>query len=80
MPWIAPLVAVERVGTPGCYIARPFLVFLVQRLDGIAVVYGGLSAKYSSFQLFDRTVLARMSDRIGRRLVLLLSRAGALMS
>jgi MFS family permease len=75
-----PLLAVNFVGTLGFSIVTPFLVVLVTRWGGNAVVYGILAATYSFFQLFGAPVLGRMSDRLGRRRVLLLSQLGTLVS
>ena len=80
VPSIAPLLAVNFVGTLGFSIVTPFLVVLVTQWGGNAVVYGILAATYSFFQLFGAPVLGKMSDRIGRRRVLLLSQAGTLLS
>lgn len=79
-PSIAPLLAVNFVGTLGFSIVTPFLVILVTQWGGNAVVYGLLAATYSFFQLFGAPVLGRMSDRVGRRRVLLLSQLGTLVS
>lgn len=77
---IAPLLAVTFVGTLGFSIVTPFLVILVTQWGGNAVVYGILAATYSFFQLFGAPLLGKMSDRIGRRRVLLLSQLGTLLS
>ena len=44
---LAPLLAVNFVGTLGFSIVVPFLVVLVTRWGGNAVVYGILAAAYS---------------------------------
>ena len=79
-PSIVPLLAVNFVGTLGFSIVTPFLVVLVNQWGGNAVVYGVVAATYSFFQLFGAPVLGRMSDRVGRRRVLLLSQLGTLLS
>ena len=79
-PSIAPLLAVNFVGTLGFSIVTPFLVILVVQWGGNAVIYGILAATYSFFQLFGAPILGQMSDRIGRRRVLLLSQFGTLVS
>ena len=79
-PSIAPLLAVNFVGTMGFSIVTPFLVVLVTGWGGNAVVYGVLAATYSVFQLFGAPILGRMSDRVGRRRVLMLSQFGTLLS
>lgn len=68
------------MGTLGFSIVTPFLVVLVTQWGGNAVVYGILAATYSFFQLFGAPILGKMSDRIGRRRVLLLSQFGTLLS
>lgn len=77
---IYPILAVNFVGTLGFAIVLPFLVFLVTRLGGNAIVYGLMGATYSLFQLIGAPILGRWSDRVGRRRVLLLSQLGTLAS
>ncbi len=79
-PSIAPILAVNFVGTLGFGIVLPFLVFLVTRLGGNAVVYGVIGATYSAFQLIGAPILGRWSDRVGRKKVLLVSHIGTLVS
>ena len=59
--------AVNFVGTLGFGIVLPFLVFLVTRWGGNALVYGIMGATYSTFQLVGAPILGRWSDRFGRR-------------
>ncbi len=68
------------VGTLGFSIVTPFLVILVTKWGGNAVIYGLMAATYSFFQLFGAPVLGHLSDRIGRRRVLLYSQLGTLVS
>ena len=77
---IAPILWVNFVGTLGFSIVLPFLVFLVTRLGGNALVYGVMGATYSFFQLIGAPILGRWSDRFGRRKILLLSQLGTLLS
>lgn len=58
----------------------PFLVFLVTKWGGNALVYGLIGATYSAFQLIGAPILGRWSDRYGRRKILLLSQLGTLVS
>src|SRR3972149_8413392 len=74
-----PLLAILLVnftGTLGFSIVLPFLVFLVMKLGGNAIVYGLLAATYPAFQLIGAPVLGRWSDIFGRKKVLLLSNVG----
>ncbi len=74
------ILAVNFVGTLGFSIVLPFLVFLVTRWGGNALVYGLMGATYSAFQLVGAPILGRWSDRVGRRKILLLSQLGTLAS
>ncbi len=77
---VFPVLLVNFVGTLGYSIVLPFLVFLVTRLEGNALVYGLLGATYPAFQLVGAPLLGRWSDVYGRRRVLLLSQVGTLVS
>jgi len=71
---------VNFVGTLGFSIVVPFLVFLVTKWGGNALVYGLMGATYSAFQLIGAPILGRWSDRYGRRKILLLSQLGTVVS
>jgi MFS family permease len=77
---IYPILLVNFVGTLGFSIVLPFLVFLVTRWGGNALIYGIMGATYSSFQLLGAPILGRWSDTYGRRKILLLSQLGTLLS
>ncbi|WP_299461785.1 MFS transporter [uncultured Microscilla sp.] len=79
-PSIFPLLLVNFIGTLGYSIILPFLVFLVTRFGGNAIIYGVLGAVYPTFQLVGAPILGRWSDTHGRRKILLLSQAGTLFS
>jgi MFS family permease len=75
-PSLFPILLVNFVGTLGFSIVLPFLVFLVTKFGGNAIVYGLLAATYPGFQLIGAPVLGRWSDIFGRKKVLLLSNVG----
>jgi MFS family permease len=77
---LLPILSVNFIGTLGFSIVMPFLVFLVTRWGGNALVYGLIGATYSAFQLVGAPILGRWSDRYGRRKILLLSQFGTLLS
>ena len=77
---LAPILAVNFIGTLGFSIVLPFLVYLVTRWGGSPLVYGLLGATYSAFQLVGAPILGRLSDSRGRRKVLLYSQLGTLAS
>ena len=73
-----PILLVNFIGTLGFSIVLPFLVTLVNRLGGNALVYGVMGATYSGFQLVGAPILGAWSDVYGRRRILLLSQLGTL--
>ena len=75
-----PLFLVSFIGTLGYSIVLPFLVTVVTKFGGNAVVYGVVGATYSACQLIGAPVLGRWSDLYGRRKILLLSQLGTLAS
>jgi DHA1 family tetracycline resistance protein-like MFS transporter len=76
---LAPILAINFIGTLGFSLVLPFLVFLVTDWGGNALVYGLTGATYSVFQLIGAPMLGRWSDRVGRRRVLLVSQTGTLL-
>jgi MFS transporter, DHA1 family, tetracycline resistance protein len=70
---LLPKLLVNFVGTLGFSIVLPFLVFLVIKFGGDAIVYGLLAATYPAFQLIGSPILGKWSDIYGRKKVLLLS-------
>ena len=77
---LLPILMVNFVGTLGFSIVLPFLVFLVTKWGGNALIFGLVGATYSFFQLIGAPILGRWSDRYGRRKILLLSQIGTLVS
>ena len=75
-----PILAVNFIGSLGFSLVLPFLVFLVTRWGGNALIYGVMGATYSAFQLVGAPILGRWSDLYGRKKILLLSQLGTLAS
>ena len=77
---IYPLLLVNFIGTLGFSIILPFLVFLIEKFGGNAIIYGIASATYPLFQLIGAPVLGRWSDIYGRKKILFLSQSGTFVS
>jgi MFS transporter, DHA1 family, tetracycline resistance protein len=75
-PPLFPILLVNFVGTLGFSIVLPFLVFVVMKYGGNAIVYGLLAATYPAFQLIGSPILGKWSDVYGRKKILLLSNVG----
>ncbi len=73
-----PILLVNFIGTLGFSIVLPFLVFLVTKFGGNAMVYGIMGAVYPAFQLVGAPLLGKWSDIYGRKKILFLSQAGTL--
>jgi len=71
---------VNFIGTLGFSIVLPFLVFVVLRFGGNALIFGIVGAAYPALQMIGAPILGRWSDRYGRRRILLLSQTGTLLS
>lgn len=70
--------AVAFLSSLGFSIVVPFLVFLVTRFGGNAFVLGAIGAAFWGAQLVGSIWLGALSDRIGRKRVLLRSQLGAM--
>ena len=75
-----PVLLVNFIGTLGFSIVLPFLVFVVLRFGGNALIFGIVGATYPALQMIGAPILGRWSDRYGRRRVLLISQSGTLLS
>ena len=73
---LLPILTVNFIGVMGFSIVLPFLVFLVERFGGNALVYGIVGATYPFFQLIGAPILGKWSDVYGRKKILFLSHAG----
>ncbi|MFT3696443.1 MAG: MFS transporter [Kofleriaceae bacterium] len=75
---MTPLYVIGFLSSLGFSIVIPFLVFLVTRFGGNAFVLGAIGAAFSAAQFFGSSWLGPLSDRIGRKRVLVRCQIGAL--
>ncbi|MBW1295094.1 MFS transporter [Aquimarina litoralis] len=73
---IFPILLVNFIGILGYSIVIPILIFIVTDLGGNGFVYGILGSMYPFFQFIGAPILGRLSDKIGRKKVLIISQAG----
>ena len=77
---LLPILTVNFIGTLGYSLVMPFLVYLVAKFGGNAVIYGVIGATYSIFQFIGAPILGRYSDRFGRKKILFVSQLGTLLA
>jgi len=75
-PKIFPILLVNFIGILGYSIVVPILIFIVVDMGGNGFIYGILGAMYPFFQFIGAPILGSLSDRIGRKKVLVISQAG----
>ena len=80
---LSPVTAVfliVLVDVLGFTIILPLLPFYAQRFGAGPAIAGGLYATYAACQLISGPLLGRLSDRVGRKPLLLVSQLGTLLS
>lgn len=77
---IFPILLVNFIGVLGYSIVVPILIFIVTDFGGNGFIYGILGAMYPLFQFLGAPVLGRLSDRIGRKKVLIISQVGTFLA
>ncbi len=75
-PKIFPILLVNFIGILGYSIVVPILIFIVTDFGGNGFIYGILGAMYPFFQFIGAPILGNLSDRIGRKKVLVISQLG----
>ncbi len=67
---------VNFIGILGYSIVIPILIFIVTDYGGNGFIYGILGAMYPFFQFIGAPILGRLSDKVGRKQVLVISQLG----
>lgn len=80
MPSVMPAMVLTFINVLGLTIFMPVLPFIVADYGASTWVYGLLLASYPAAMFFGSPILGELSDRVGRKPVLLISQAGTLLS
>lgn len=80
MKKLIPAFLLTLVNVLGFSILIPVLPFIVRDYGGNEFTYGLLISTYSVFQFFGAPILGKLSDRYGRRPILLVSQAGTFLA
>lgn len=75
-----PIAFLTFVNSLGVTILLPLIPFIVEDYRGGVIVYGLLIGTYSAFQFFSAPILGALSDKYGRKPILLVSQFGTLVS
>lgn len=75
-----PILLVNFMGILGYSVVIPILIFVVTEYGGNGFVYGIVGATYPFFQFLGAPRLGRLSDRIGRKSVLIITQLGSFMA
>ncbi len=73
---IFPILLVNFIGVLGYSVVIPILIFIVEDFGGNGFIYGILGAMYPFFQFLGAPLLGQLSDKIGRKKVLIISQVG----
>lgn len=73
---IFPILLINFIGILGYSIVIPILIFIVADMGGNGFIYGILGAMYPFFQFLGAPILGSLSDKIGRKKVLVISQLG----
>jgi len=77
---IFPILLVNFIGILGYSVVVPILIFIVIDFGGNGFIYGLLGAMYPFFQFIGAPILGKLSDRIGRKKVLIISQLGTFLA
>lgn len=77
---LLPIIFITFVNSIGFSIVIPIAPFIIEDLGGSAFLYGIVLSSYSIFQFLAAPFLGSLSDKYGRRKILLISHIGTLFS
>lgn len=77
---VAPVLLLNFVNALGFSVIFPVLPFIIQQYDASPLIYGFLVSSYAFFQFLGAPILGSLSDKYGRRPILLISQAGTMIS
>ncbi len=77
---IFPILLVNFIGILGYSLVIPILIYIVQDFGGNGFIYGILGAMYPFFQFIGAPILGKLSDRLGRKKVLIISQVGTFLA
>ncbi len=75
-----PILLVNFLGILGYSLMLPILIFIVADFGGNGFIYGLIGATYPLFQFIGAPKLGRLSDRVGRKKVLIITQLGSFLA
>lgn len=77
---IYPILLLTFVNALGFSVILPILPFIIKQYNETPLMYGFLVSAYAIFQFVGAPILGSLSDKYGRRPVLIISQAGTMLS
>lgn len=77
---VYPILLLNFVNALGFSVILPVLPFIIKQFNETPLTYGFLVSAYAIFQFLGAPILGSLSDKYGRRPLLLVSQAGTLLS
>lgn len=77
---LVPILLITFVNSLGFSILLPIAPYIVEKFGGNAILYGVILSAYSFFQFIASPFLGSLSDKYGRKPILIISHIGTLLS
>lgn len=77
---IYPILLLTFVNALGFSVVLPILPFIIKQYNETPLMYGFLVSAYAFFQFIGAPILGSLSDKYGRRPILIISQAGTMIS